>query len=254
MNKTHCYGWNHPTVDARDEAHRYRPRVVRLPKSVAPLTAAIPAWDQGQLGSCVAHGCGRIWAHRRAVELQVQEMPARLFVYYGARVLEGSVHEDAGAEVRDGLKSLAKWGCPDERLWPYVISRFTQKPNAAAFKAALKDIALEYQTLTPTLTNVQLALAAGNPVVFGFDVYPYFESEAMAATGILKLPGKRETPVGGHCVAFDGYDSSGRLWVANSWGQSWGLAPVSGAERGWFKMPAAYLKFCSDAWVLTRVS
>jgi C1A family cysteine protease len=239
-----AYGWVRQREDFRD--HPYRATVARLARSVAPLTRSILAWDQGQLGSCTAHGCGRIWAHRYLAEKGHFEMPSRLFIYYGERALEGTIKYDSGAEVRDGLKTLAQKGCPDEKLWPYDIRKFANKPPTTAFKAALKDLALEYQTVPATnAAMIQAALSAGNPLAFGFDVFKYFESDEMAETGILKLPTRRETPISGHCVCWDGYDSM--FWAANSWSDAWGL-------KGWFRMPFTYLRYCADAWVLTKVS
>jgi len=45
--------------------------------------------------------------------------------------IEGTVREDGGALLRDGIKSLAKLGvCPEQR-WPYKVSRgtFRKKPS-----------------------------------------------------------------------------------------------------------------------------
>ncbi len=36
--------------------------------------------------------------------------PSRLFIYYNERVIEGTVSTDAGAQVRDGIKSVATLG------------------------------------------------------------------------------------------------------------------------------------------------
>jgi hypothetical protein len=38
-----------------------------------------------------------------------------LFVYYNERVIEGTVDEDNGAFIRDGIKSLAKQGVCSEQ-------------------------------------------------------------------------------------------------------------------------------------------
>jgi hypothetical protein len=40
--------------------------------------------------------------------------PSRLFIYYNERVIEGTVAHDAGAQIRDGIKAVAKLGAPPE--------------------------------------------------------------------------------------------------------------------------------------------
>ena len=57
---------------------------------------------------------------------------SRLWLYWEERYLEGSVNEDAGAEIRDGMKVLQQLGCAPEVDWPYDITKFTQTPPAKA--------------------------------------------------------------------------------------------------------------------------
>ena len=41
-------------------------------------------------------------------------MPSRLFIYYNEREIEGTINEDSGAMIRDGIKSVNKQGvCPN---------------------------------------------------------------------------------------------------------------------------------------------
>lgn len=243
---TRPYGWKPDRPDHRDHlfARAYR-SPIPLPKAVKPLTQSIPAQDQGDLGSCTGHGCGRLWAHRVQQETGKLIMPSRLFIYYNERVIEGTIPEDAGAEVRSGLKVLAKLGAPPEPLWPYLVTKYAKKPPAKAYTAAKKGLALAYASVPVDKAAIESTLAAGNPIVFGFTVFKSFESGAVAKSGNMPMPGKKEKPVGGHCVVADGYDSHG-MWCANSWGPDWG-------KNGWFHMPWANLPNCSDLWVLTDV-
>ncbi len=39
-------------------------------------------------------------------------MPSRLFIYYNERVIEHTTGKDAGAQIRDGIKTVAKQGVP----------------------------------------------------------------------------------------------------------------------------------------------
>src|SRR5262249_42066954 len=146
-------------------------------------------------------------------------VPSRLFIYYNERVIEGTVDEDAGAMIRDGIKSVAKQGAPHERLWPYTIAKFQTKPPRAAYTDAAKHPAGLYQRLTQTPLQLNGCLASGCPFVFGFSVYESFESDAVARSGRVEMPKPKEALVGGHAVMAVGYDDpSERFIVRNSWG------------------------------------
>ena len=158
--------------------------------------------------------------------------PSRLFIYYNERVIENSVDEDAGAMIRDGIKSVAKEGAPHETLWPYDISKFRNKPTPAAYKDASKHRAILYQRLDQTLQQLKGCLASGYPFVFGFSVYESFESDAVAKTGKMPMPKPKEKQLGGHAVLAVGHDTaSKRFLVRNSWGPDWGWAVTSPCPR-----------------------
>ena len=241
------YNWKPSLPDARDVKFGFD-RLIKIPDKVAPLTQCISAYDQGALGACTGNGVGRVWAYRYFKETGKLTMPARLFIYYGERVIEGTVKTDSGAQVRDGLKATAKWGVPPEKLWPYNINKFAVKPSAAAYKAALKEVALQYANVAVDLLAIKTAIAAGNPLVFGFTVFASFESQEVASSGIMPMPKKGEKVLGGHCVVVDEYDDSKQmLGCANSWGTQWG-------QQGRFQMPYRYLQYSADYWSLNKVA
>ena len=219
-----------------------------VPVSIDPLTAFIAAYDQGQLGSCTGNGNARLFAHRYYIETKVLDMFSRLFIYLCERVEEGTVSTDSGAQVRDGLKAMATYGVPLEKLWPYIISKFAVKPPTAVYAAAKKELALRYMSVKVDLNAIKQSLAQGNPLVFGFTVFNSFESNAVAQSGLMPMPAKGEKRLGGHCVVMDGYDDAKQiLWCENSWGTGWG-------QQGRFTMPYAFLNYCSDFWNLTKVA
>ena len=50
-------------------------------------------------------------------KLKPKFVPSRLFIYYNERVMEGTVETDSGAQIRDGIKSVAQQGdCPEKRV------------------------------------------------------------------------------------------------------------------------------------------
>jgi len=84
--------------------------------------------------------------------------------------------------------------------------------------------------------------------VFGFTVYDAFESAAVAKSGVLNLPGKKENVIGGHAAMVVGYnDSQKRFIVRNSWDTDWG-------QKGYFTMPYDYLdsnkNLADDFWTI----
>ena len=131
------YGWIPDLPDHRDYAYAAPvAALVKLP-ALVDLRAACPAvYDQGQLGSCTANAIGAaVEFDQMKQKLKEVFMPSRLFIYYNERVMEGTVDQDSGAQIRDGIKSVAKQGVCPEEMWPYdprpypPNSRLTRKPT-----------------------------------------------------------------------------------------------------------------------------
>jgi C1A family cysteine protease len=245
------YGWIADRPDFRDlKFNRPLPKA-DLPESVNLESKCPLIVDQGALGSCTANAiAGALHFDALKQSLKDADPVSRLFIYYNERVIEGTVGTDSGAQIRDGIKSVAQIGAPPETDWPYVISHFTKKPSAKAFKDAKKHLALKYESVAQDLDAMQGTLAAGFPIVFGFSVYQSFESPDVAKTGIVPLPKNSEQLLGGHAVMAVGYDNATeRFRVRNSWGTSWG-------QKGYFEIPYVYLTdpdLSSDFWVVEQV-
>jgi C1A family cysteine protease len=251
------YGWQPDLPDHRDlryAVHRMTleaPRV--LPEKVDLRGASMPApYDQGTLGSCTANAIAGAFEFEHIRQKLGKVMPSRLFIYYGERAMEGTIKSDAGAEIRDGIKVVASKGAPDEKLWPYDIDKFAQKPPVNVFKDALKHKAVAYFRVEHLKLEEMLGcLAGGFPIVFGFTVYDSFESDKVAATGVLNMPKHGERVQGGHAVLAVGYDQkTERFLVRNSWGTGWG-------QKGYFTMPYQYLTngdLADDFWTIRVVS
>ena len=250
------YGWIPEKPDQRDKKFLFIPDPsVVLPPMVDLRPFCPPVYDQGQLGSCTANGIGFAYEFDRMKQGLPDFMPSRLFIYYNERVIENTVRSDAGANIRDGFKSLGKGdkgdGVCTEKDWPYVISRFATKPCSKYYRKAKNDLAVAYKPVNQTLYDIKSSLAQGFPVVVGFSVYESFESDEVAKTGIVPMPGQQEQLLGGHCVAVVGYDDSKQWWIVrNSWGDSWG-------DKGYFYMPYQYLTnadLSDDFWQMSLVS
>jgi C1A family cysteine protease len=245
------YGWLPDLPDHRD--HFYAApaeRLVALPTKVDLRAQCPPVYDQGQLGSCTANAIAGAVEFDRLKQWADDFTPSRLFIYYNERVIEHTVDTDSGAQIRDGIKSVARQGDCPETEWPYVISRFRNKPTAKCYADALKYRVVSYQRLIPVLGQLKGCLASGYPFVFGFTVYESFESPQVARTGHAFLPRPGERAIGGHAVVGVGYQDA-RQWfiVRNSWGNRWGM-------KGYFTLPYAYLtdeNLASDFWTIRVV-
>ena len=230
------YGWVPDLPDARDYMFSAPDEVIaKLPPKVDLRSKCPPVYDQGQLGSCTANAIAGAYEFDQVKEGQPDFMPSRLFIYFNERVMEGTVDTDAGAMIRDGIKSVAKLGVCTENSWPYDIAAFADKPGAACFKEALKHQAVVYRSIPQQLNQLQGCLATGIPFVFGFSVYESFESAEVARSGVVNMPGPGEKQIGGHAVVAVGYDTAAqRFTVRNSWGKNWG-------QKGYYTMPFAYV-------------
>jgi C1A family cysteine protease len=246
------YGWVPDFPDARD--HMYAAPMLNvgaLPPAADLRPNCPPVYDQGQLGSCTGNAiAAAVQFERKKQGLAPDFAPSRLFIYYNERVMEGTVGVDAGAMIRDGIKSVATLGVCPEPVWPYVIAKFTKKPTAKAFKDAAKVKAVSYSRVARTLQQMKGCLASGFPFVLGFSVYESFETQDVATTGAMPMPAASEKLLGGHAVLAVGYDDAQqRFFVRNSWGTGWGM-------KGYFSMPYSYLldeNLSDDFWTIRLI-
>lgn len=251
------YGWRPDKPDIRDLRYT-APRAVLdvLPASVDLRPLCPIVYDQGVLGSCTANAIGAAFQFGQIKQVMGTPdqgkdfIPSRLFIYYNERELEGSVEIDAGAELRDGIKTVVRQGVCPETLWPYDVVRFREKPIPACYQDALEHQVVQYMRVDQTLAQLKGCLAAGYPIIFGFTVYTGFEAPEVARTGDMGMPGPGERVVGGHAVLAVGYDdATGRFLVRNSWGAGWG-------KDGYFTMPYEYLlhsDLAADFWTIRLV-
>jgi C1A family cysteine protease len=237
------YGWKPDLPDHRDllapPHHQFT--AAKLPDYV-DMRAQVPyIYDQKQLGSCTANSINAAINFEMVKQGKPALMGSRLFVYYNERAMEGDIDQDNGAQIRDGLTSVANQGVCLETEWPYDDGPdlFKTKPTDQCYKDALDHKVLQYLRLSNDPTAQQSSLAAGYPFVFGFTVFESFESDAVAKTGIVPMPHWREKAVGGHAVFSVGYNRTDKFIndippktniVQNSWSADWGA-------KGFFFLP-----------------
>lgn len=203
-------------------------------------TVDLREWDtivesQGSLGSCSSN------ALTNAYELLVnREYPeyftnlSRLFIYYNTRAEYENILEDNGIYLRDGLKSLAKFGVCSEELWPYIIDKFDDKPTDDCYKDAKKRKVLKYQRLM-SIYYITEVLNHNKPVVFGMEIYDSF-MDLNESISTVYFPSRKEKSLGGHAMCMVGYDLEKRLFLAkNSFGPNWG-------DGGYCWIPFDYIR------------
>ena len=245
------FGWIPDLPDYRDHLYAVPATwLAKLPSKI-DLRAHCPSvYDQGQLGSCTANAIAAAIEFDQIKQQMEYFLPSRLFVYYNERAMEGTIDSDSGAQIRDGIKSINKQGDCPEKLWPYIVARFADKPPVSCYTDAIKHKAVLYQRVTRVVNQMKGCLASGYPFVFGFSVYESFMSTAVAKNGHAAMPKSNETLEGGHAVLAVGYDDTHQWFIVrNSWGTSWGL-------KGYFTLPYAYLideHLSDDFWTIRAV-
>jgi hypothetical protein len=273
---THRMGW------IRDDIGKHRrfylaprPGTVQFPEAFSLATNCPPPPDQETLGSCTANASTGAWDASHYRLFGTFHTPSRLKTYYDSRQLEGTVDQDAGAQISDVLTVLCTTNggiCP-ETMWPYVVSQFTVQPPPECYQYGSTNFVLQDQCVSQTAQDIKSALyVAHAPVIIGMSVYGGshgLESQACATDGLCGLPSSYDqlNCAGGHCVLVVGWSdtqlvplpkqgwldsqrfSTGAFLVRNSWGTSWGLG-------GYFWLPYDYLlspSFAQDFWAILRV-
>ena len=248
------YGWVPDLPDARDHLFAAPPQtLLGLPTSV-DLRDRLPAGLRPGAARQLHGERDRRGAFEFCLLKQkaADFMPSRLFIYYNERAIEGTVASDSGAQIRDGIKSVAKQGVCPETEWPYDIrsSPTSRRRGATPTPSSTRSIQLPAR---PADAQPDQGLP-GPRVPVRVRLHRLRE---------LREPGGRqdrrrrrcrasgEQVLGGHAVLAVGYDDAQqRMLVRNSWGDGWGMG-------GYFTMPYAYFterSLSSDFWAVLSVS
>jgi len=218
-------------------------RVAATAATAADLTSYFPAArDQGSEGICSGMSSADVTAALWCI-LNGKPLPyylAAAYIYWRARLLEGTFPQDAGASMADEFATLQTYGICPEPMLPFRCD--PAEAGTASCDEAAKAYRLTSQPVDPQDTaNLKALLAARKPIAFGFSVYSSFETPA--ADGTVSQPNtKVEQLLGGHGVGLVGFDDRRGVWkVRNQWGTSWGAA-------GYCYMPYGYEKLWSEAY------
>lgn len=247
------YNYKFEKRDARDfKFKKFSKTLLNLPKNF-DLNDFPDVLDQGCLGSCTANSASNALRYclkkdkiknSKVIEFQ----PSRLYIYYFSRLIENSVFEDSGVELRNVMKAISKYGACSSDDWPYDISKFTYKPNIKCIKQGKDHIkGFTYLSVNQTEQDLKSTLYKGFPILCGIQVFESFEFEESLKTGNIPLPKNNEMLFGGHCILLTGYDDNLKLFkFQNSWGDIVG-------NKGYFTIPYEYILDslkASDFWTI----
>lgn len=207
--------------DPRDERDRLRGRApYRLPARV-DHTAALPATqDQGSLGSCVEFGIGGNLTGSAIQQGAFAGWFGGMWIYNGARLLEGTLPYDEGCYPRSALKFIQAHGCLLDYLHPYRDRLDKTSPLTWGLcDEAAKWPIVHYERCVDGVDGLCAALASGHLVSIGT---PWFGSwNEPGPGGIMSDDYSRVD--GGHEYLAYGYDwDKGLIYFQNSWGEEWG--------------------------------
>jgi C1A family cysteine protease len=244
-------GWIPDVPDHRDFAYQVA-KPSELPAMVDLRDKMPPIYDQGELGSCSANAIAAAFEYEQVRRGLADFMPSRLFIYYNERKMEGTIPVDAGATIRNGIKSVNKVGVVSEVEIPYDEHNFAAEPSQQNYANARFHRSVQYQRVTQNVYTLRHCLANGNPFTFGFMMYESFVEGETEKSGVVYIPRHGEAALGGHAVLAVGYLTVNHALFficRNSWSDGWG-------DRGHFYMPAEYLaddNLSDDLWTIQAV-
>ena len=215
-------------------------------------------YAQGDLGSCVSNSLSMAWrmtrlAHNdksyvRIVVTGYKDMrPSRLYVYFNAKMIEGTpVRSDTGCTVHGALLGVGKNRTCDEEKWGYEMGNFGVQPSLEAYVNASNHSEMSYNKIIHTLDSLKYSISQGKPVMFGAVIFKSCKTRKVMHSGMIPTPvAVLDMPLGGHCMLIVGYDDEKKLFkIQNSWGKIWG-------DSGFGYMGYEYIlnkNFCGDFW------
>jgi len=224
--------------DQRDYLMKQYLPVAKMPMKVDYTAKMSPVRDQGDEGTCVAFASTvGMKEYQELLDYEKLITLSPRFLYTECKKIDG-MPEAEGTTVRAAMKAFKNRGTCREQYWPYEPHQ-ANKPKKGAITDAKKFCVKVYARII-NLNELRLTLASKGPCVIGVEVY---KGMMTTKTGIVPMPKKGESALGGHAICPVGYDDKNRLVkFKNSWSDAWG-------QNGYGFLPYAYIeKFMMDAW------
>jgi len=243
-----------------DRDYKFEKHIAHLVKTVDvpdefDLSTSVnepPIADQGQKGACGAFsGAGALGYINNGAVLSPE------FIYDQTRSLMGTLNEDSGVDNRTLASVLVKYGTCLEKQYPYTEKLITVAPSDKLVKYAQEYKALKYVFVDGIDQIMQTMVTLNTPVIFGMEVFSGFESDEAKNTGLIPMPSKTESGLGGHDQEIMGWNKNldfgngliGGVKVRNSWGKNY-------FQSGYEWIPFAYfdssLNYVFDSFVVMK--
>lgn len=210
-----------------------------------------PVDNQFNHGICVANSCVNALELKRIQAGLTHVDLSRFFTYYNARLAHNAINIDDGTQVRYAMASLNSIGVCRAELWPFISKNINRRPAWKAYRESYKTKISGYYRISGDYKSIneqiEHAIRAGSPVVFGSKVYSDFRDGRLQDGYVARVPSKGENYIGRHAMLIVGFDSEKKMFlVKNSWGMLWG-------DLGYCWLPYKFLENAeaSDFWVMT---
>jgi hypothetical protein len=160
------------------------------------------------------------------------------WLYNGARFIEGTLSQDAGANPQDVFNWATMHGLLVEHLWPFLDKLDKNAPSSLRISEATKYANFTVVRVDNGVNGIISALADGHCVAIGT---PWPKSWVAGSKDILPAPDYVD---GGHQTFLFGYDLDQQfLNDQNSWGVNWsdrGRCKIPFSAIDWFKNNGGY--------------
>ncbi|MBU4346061.1 MAG: C1 family peptidase [Candidatus Omnitrophica bacterium] len=224
--------------DDRDYLMRAYLPVIKLPKKIDHTKEMSPVRDQGDEGVCVGFATASgMKEYQELLDYEKLVILSPRFVYSECKKIDGMAGLE-GTTIRAAMQVLESKGVCQEKFWPYQ-PRQKDKPKESAKANAQKFRIMTYARIL-NLNELRLSLATKGPCVIGIEV---FEGMMKTKSGLVPIPKKNETALGGHAISTVGYDDKKKvIKFKNSWSNKWG-------QKGYGFLPYVYVEcYMMDAW------
>lgn len=172
-------------------------------------------FDQGAVGSCVAHSCATAMAQGEENILQKHNEYSRGYIYGNRRPTDA---QGEGMIIREALKQLNKCGDVLYQDFPYnktykTVKKLIEENQKALAEKALPHAIIDYFRCYNE-TQIKRTIMQNGGVIICVPVYSDFGRD-------LHKP-KTDQFDGYHAMIIVGWTKDNKWVVQNSWGNYWG--------------------------------
>ena len=236
-HEVHGKGFDYKAARA---AHKGAPQVkldsrryTELPAAYSLEQYALPAGNQGAVGSCVTWATGYTGYGILMNEAKAKGAPMAPMFIYSQIVNEYNHGQDNGTYASIALPMEKQRGIDTQSHYWQGTTDYKTLPTASEKANALHYKLGGYTDLTNSnrTAAIKNAISLGHPVAIGFRGRSNFEG--LDSSNSYYDPSEGTLQDWGHEVTIIGYDADG-VKVENSWGTGWG-------DNGYFTAPWSWV-------------